>query len=143
MSPTRSRRRWTAPKPSDSDRRMAVRAPLDLPVRLKNAWLSREARAVDVSTSGILVVQNRPASQEADPIHLTVDFALPGEVEPVVAIARPVWSRGPFRAFKFLTVSDVDRLRIAEHVDRRTERTSAGRAPTASAQRLARRLRAW
>jgi len=118
MSPTRSRPLSSAPSVRPPERRLAARIPLELPVRVRDGWLRSEARSVDLSTSGMLVVQDRRRESDADPVHLALDFALPGGGEPIHAIVRPAWSRGPFRAFKFLALSDADRLAIAEHIDR-------------------------
>jgi hypothetical protein len=38
-------------------------------------------------------------------------------VQPLRALARPVWSFGTQQALRFVRMSDADRLTLAEHLD--------------------------
>lgn len=46
-----------------------------------------------------------------------MEILLPERLRPLRALARPIWSSGCQQAFKFVRMSDVDRLNLAEHVD--------------------------
>ena len=103
---------------SPSERRLSPRAPAELPVSIRNGVLTSAARSVDVSTGGILLFRSLRTFGSDDRIYLTLELTIPGEDRPLHAVARPIWSRGPFQALKFVQMSDVDRLSLAEHVDR-------------------------
>jgi len=46
-----------------------------------------------------------------------LELLLPERVRPLRALARPIWARGTQQALKFVRISDVDRLTLAEHLD--------------------------
>jgi hypothetical protein len=50
-------------------------------------------------------------------MYIEMEITLPERARPLRALARPVWSFGTQQAFKFVKMSDVDRLNLAEHVD--------------------------
>jgi hypothetical protein len=48
---------------------------------------------------------------------VALELNLPERSRPLRALARPVWAFGSQQAFKFIRISDVDRLNLAEHLD--------------------------
>jgi hypothetical protein len=70
-----------------------------------------------VSASGILIDRGRPVVDRDQGIFIDLEIRLPERRRPLMARARPVWSFGTQQAFKFIEMSDVDRLSLAEHVD--------------------------
>ena len=71
-----------------------------------------ECRALDLSASGALLRRSRP---HAPPLVQKLRLELGGAT--VTTYARTVWSRGGLEAVRFVGLSDVDRLEIAEHLD--------------------------
>ncbi len=73
-------------------------------------------RTVDLSTTGMVVQRERglalrePLQMGAYEVHL-------GKSRPLRLRGRTVRCEGPLLAVRFVVVSDVDRLTIAEHVD--------------------------
>ncbi|MDF3071549.1 MAG: hypothetical protein K0R38_7150 [Polyangiaceae bacterium] len=45
------------------------------------------------------------------------EMLLPERIRPLRALARPIWVHGSQQALKFVRISDVDRLTLAEHLD--------------------------
>lgn len=117
-----------APDPPvrSADRRFAPRAPSELSVRLGTSPMLAEARSVDISMGGVLLSRNRPLSSTDTDSYLDVLVQLPSDPEPIRAVARTVWWWGPYHALRFLKMSEPDRLRLAEHIDRVS--SSRGRA---------------
>jgi hypothetical protein len=50
-------------------------------------------------------------------LFVKLELELPERHLPLSALARPVWSFGTQQAFRFVRMSDVDRLNLAEHLD--------------------------
>ena len=73
----------------------------------------KECRALDLSASGALIRRRRP---DSSPLVQRVRLEMGGAT--VTTYARTVWSRGGLEAVRFVGLSDVDRLEIAEHLDR-------------------------
>jgi hypothetical protein len=46
-----------------------------------------------------------------------LELHLPERIHALHALARPVWSMGNQQALRFVEISDVDRLTLAEHMD--------------------------
>jgi hypothetical protein len=70
-----------------------------------------------VSPTGIVIDRGRPIALRDERVYVEMEIVLPERLRPLVALARPVWSYGTQQAFKFVRMSDVDRLNLAEHVD--------------------------
>jgi hypothetical protein len=70
-----------------------------------------------VSPTGIVIDRGRPIREGDTRIFIHMEITLPERIKPLRAVARPVWSYGTHQAFKFVRISDVDRLNLAEHVD--------------------------
>ena len=95
--------------------RTNVRAQTDVPVDVHADGYVFACRAVDLSTSGVVVERAAGlAHHEARPYYW-LRFAL--GAHGVMTLARPVWSRGKTQAFRFVEMSDEGRLTVAEHMD--------------------------
>lgn len=103
--------------PKATDRRYSTRVASEVPVRVGDGILVAEARSVDVSSGGVLIARSCPTRRTDQRVYLEVELLLPEAKQSVIALARPVWSQGPYQALKFIRMSDVDRLTVAEHVD--------------------------
>ncbi|MBW2529156.1 MAG: hypothetical protein JRI23_33580 [Deltaproteobacteria bacterium] len=86
----------------------------DLPVVAYQDGMARRVRAVDLSCSGALFQRQ---STRYPPMIQRVELDLGGEA-PVRGVARTVWAQGDLHAVRFVELGDVDRLEIAEHIDR-------------------------
>jgi hypothetical protein len=98
-------------------RRLAMRARTDFRVIAKNGSLKSTCRGVEVSSSGIVLDRGRPLIPSDITLFVNLELELPERHRPLSAVARPVWSFGSQQAFKFIRMSDVDRLNLAEHLD--------------------------
>ncbi|MEQ9321560.1 MAG: PilZ domain-containing protein [Polyangiaceae bacterium] len=74
---------------------------------------AKACRAVDLSASGALV---RRISSHRPPMVQRLELHL-GRDEPLEVLARTVWSNDDLHAVRFIGLSDVDRLDIAEYLD--------------------------
>jgi hypothetical protein len=99
------------------DRRVGLRARTDFRVVTRDGCLESHCRGIEVSTSGIVVDRGKPVRGRDERILLKLELRLPERLRALQAIARPVWSRGQQQAFRFVKMSDVDRLTLAEHLD--------------------------
>lgn len=82
-------------------------------------------RTVELSTTGIVIdfsYNGRPTIDGVQKLELVV----PGLGRPIKALARPVRRVGKFDAFEFLSIRPVDRLSLAEHLDRERRLGSLG-----------------
>jgi hypothetical protein len=98
-------------------RRMGQRATTKFSVILVRGEKRYRARSVDISTTGVLVdwsYNDRPVIEGLQALELVV----PGLGKPIRTIARPVRSTGKYDAFEFISIRPVDRLSLAEHLDR-------------------------
>jgi hypothetical protein len=98
-------------------RRDSLRARTDIGVVAKDGNLVSHCRGIELSAGGIVVDRGRPVTSRDDRIFLRLELRLPEHFRPIRALVRPVWSSGHRQAFKFLRVSDADRLSLAEHLD--------------------------
>jgi hypothetical protein len=86
------------------------------------AWLGgmkSHCRAIDLSTSGVLVDRGRQVRPADERLMVDLELLLPESAEALHAVGRSVWSQGTMQAFCFVGLDDVDRLTLAEHIDRR------------------------
>ena len=74
---------------------------------------AKACRAVDLSASGALI---RRISSHDPPMVQRMELYL-GRDEPLEVLARTVWSSDDLHAVRFIDLSDVDRLDIAEYLD--------------------------
>jgi hypothetical protein len=103
--------------------RMSERARTDCSVRTEQGRIISIYRGIELSPTGIVIDRGRPIRERDQRIFLHMEITLPERVRPLRAVARPVWSYGTHQAFKFVSISDVDRLNLAEHVDLATIRS--------------------
>lgn len=104
------------------DRRQSPRVRTDAPAELHDGPLSSSARLLDVSTSGALVFRRRAVLRTDHTALLQLELSLPERHQPLRVVARSVWYSGHHQALRFLKMSDVDRLNLAEHVDLKLRR---------------------
>jgi hypothetical protein len=95
--------------------RVGLRARTDFRVVARNGGFVSHCRGIEISTSGIIVDRGREPPGE--PLLIRLEMLLPERVRPLRALARPIWVSGPQQALKFVRISDVDRLTLAEHLD--------------------------
>lgn len=98
-------------------RRFTLRARTDCRVSTRQGSLVTSCRGVEVSPTGIIIDRGRPIEERDHRMVVEMEILLPERVRPLRALARPIWSFGCQQAFKFVRMSDVDRLNLAEHVD--------------------------
>jgi hypothetical protein len=96
-------------------RQVGLRARTDFRVTARWGARSLRCRGIEVSPTGIVVDGGLP--RHGAPLWVWLELELPERVRPMRALARPVWSLGSQQAFRFLRISDADRLSLAEHVD--------------------------
>ncbi len=85
-----------------------------------------EARSVDLSTSGVLIRHNNIRMW---PMVQTIELDV--GAKKISALARTAWCFGDLHAVHFVAMSDVDRLEIAEHLDRKAARSAPVTAASA------------
>ena len=95
--------------------RVGLRARTDFRVVAKNGGFVSHCRGIEISASGIIVDRGRAPSEA--PLLMRLEMLLPERIRPLRALARPIWVRGSQQALKFVRISDVDRLTLAEHLD--------------------------
>jgi|SoiMetStandDraft_5_1073268.scaffolds.fasta_scaffold191053_2 hypothetical protein len=98
-------------------RKIGMRARTDFPVIARDGTLSSRCRGVEVSPSGIVIDRGKPIGSRHERLVIRLELRLPERVRPVIALARPIWSFGTQQALRFVRISDVDRLTLAEHAD--------------------------
>jgi len=99
------------------ERRFGLRGQVDLPAIQHLDGFSHECRVVDISARGLVVQRTRALAER--PSRLTYRLELPLEGERRIhAVARPVWTQGLLQALRYVAVDEVDRLEIAELLDR-------------------------
>jgi hypothetical protein len=95
--------------------RVGLRARTDFRVVAKNGGFVSHCRGIEISSSGIIVDRGRETFD--DPLFMRLEMLLPERIRPLRALARPIWVHGSQQALKFVRISDVDRLTLAEHLD--------------------------
>jgi hypothetical protein len=75
------------------------------------------ARSAELSTTGVVLDLRHTDGLDVERIQ-QLDLAVPGCRRPIHVIARPVRKIGKLLAYEFLSIREVDRLTIAEHLDR-------------------------
>jgi hypothetical protein len=99
------------------ERRIGLRARTDFRVIAKNGILAAFCRGIEISPSGIVIDRGHAIAERDQPLVMGIEMRLPERLRPLTALARPIWSFGSQQAFKFVRISDVDRLTLAEHLD--------------------------
>lgn len=95
--------------------RVGLRARTDFRVVARDGGFVSHCRGIEISPSGIIVDRGRELVSPS--LLLRLEMLLPERIRPLGALARPIWMRGSQQALKFVRISDVDRLTLAEHLD--------------------------
>jgi hypothetical protein len=107
---------------ANPERGIGLRAKTSVPVLLCEGPHAAHCRAVELSASGVVVERGRELSERERSTSMKLELFLPGLSRPVRALCRPVRRLGEGRyAFKFVLISDVDRLTLMEFVDRQVQ----------------------
>lgn len=107
------------PDPDLSRRRIGLRGNTNFPVAAYDGKAVTHCRAVEISSTGIVLDRGRQLGPDDQQALLRLQLFLPGRAAPIRALARPVRQFGTSQALKFIAISDVDRLTLTEHLDRR------------------------
>lgn len=99
------------------ERRVGLRGRTDFDVIAREGSLSAHCRGIEVSPNGILLDRGHPVLPRDERLLIPLELRLPERLKPLRALARHVWSFGSQQALKFVRISDVDRLTLAEHLD--------------------------
>lgn len=98
------------------ERRISSRAQVDVPVYAFIDGFRHECRGVDLSATGMVFQRSRGlVAREISGIN-PFEIHLAGQS--IRARARCVWGSERLQAVRFVLMHDVDRLTIAEHLDR-------------------------
>ncbi|HMJ14246.1 MAG TPA: PilZ domain-containing protein [Polyangiaceae bacterium] len=99
-------------------RQIGLRAHTNFAVIMHNDNLAAHCRAVDVSSTGIVIDRGHTLSPEDEDGIFRLELYMPETSSPVRALARVVRTSGTEQALRFVAISDADRLTITEHLDR-------------------------
>ncbi|HLV20463.1 MAG TPA: PilZ domain-containing protein [Polyangiaceae bacterium] len=100
---------------ANMERRINIRANLEFPVVCISDQSQDRGRAINVSSTGILV--ERPAPSNLDPAPVTLALALPHRKGWLTLRAKCVWSDGRRHAYRFIDTHPIDHLELAEMID--------------------------
>lgn len=98
-------------------RRLGARAATKFSAFLVSGDRKFRARTVELSTTGVVLDFRYSERPEIKGLQ-TLELVVPGLGQPIRCIARPVRQVGKCDAFEFLSIRAVDRLSLAEHLDR-------------------------
>jgi len=98
-------------------RRLGARASTKFSVFLVAGERRFRARTVELSTTGVVLDFRYTERPEIDGLQ-TLELVVPGLGRPIRTLARPVRRVGKCDAFEFISIRPVDRLSLAEHLDR-------------------------
>ena len=107
------------------ERRRSARVRADVPVIAYQDGVPLRARAVDLSCGGALIQRT---AEHPPPLFQRLELLL-GPSRAVSSVARTIWAEHGMCAVHFVDLSDVDRLEIAEQVDRAGRRRHRGGTP--------------
>ncbi|MCH2109165.1 MAG: hypothetical protein MK135_07540 [Polyangiaceae bacterium] len=99
------------------ERRSGFRARTDFSVQAMNGYWASQARAIEVSCTGIVLDRGRELSERDMPFLIDLELRLPERNRPIRVKARPVRREGSHQVLRFIDISAVDRLNLAEHLD--------------------------
>ena len=100
------------------ERRIGVRARTDFRVVARDGLFASRCRGIEVSTMGIVLDRGRVVtSRDNTRVLVDLELHLPERFASIRALGRPVWRLGSQQAFRLVSMSDVDRLTLAEHMD--------------------------
>lgn len=98
-------------------RRLGARTATKFSVFLVAGEQRFRARTVELSTTGIVLDFRYTEHPGSDGLQ-TLELVVPGLGRPIRAVARLVRRVGKYDAFEFVSIRPVDRLTLAEHLDR-------------------------
>jgi hypothetical protein len=101
-----------------AERQLGLRGYTDFPVVMHDGSFASHCRAIDLSSTGVVVERGRALDSGDDAKVLRLEMYLPKCTRPIRALGRSVRSWGSRQAFKFVAISDADRLSLAEHLDK-------------------------
>lgn len=96
---------------------MGARAPTKFSVFVVAGERRFRARTVELSTTGVVLDFSYNERPDLEGLQ-TLELVVPGLGRPIRTMARPVRRVGKYDAFEFLSIRPVDRLSLAEHLDR-------------------------
>ena len=99
------------------ERRTGLRARTDLEVIARLGQFATHCRGIDLSPTGILLDRGPAGPPMEDHLLVELELRLPERLRALHALARPIRSVGSQQALRFVEISDVDRLTLAEHMD--------------------------
>jgi len=99
------------------ERRVGLRGRTDFGVVAHDGILISRCRGIEISPTGIIVDRGRTIEARHQGTLQKLTLTLPERIHPIIAWARPIWSRGSHQAFRFVRMCDADRLTLAEHMD--------------------------
>lgn len=100
------------------ERRISLRAQVDVPICALVDGFRHACRAVDLSPAGMVFEQTRALAARHLAQVAPFEIHLPGG-RPIRARGRRVWGDGRLLAVKFVVMNDADRLTLAELLDRK------------------------
>ena len=100
------------------ERRFGLRGQVDLPAIEYVDGFSHACRVIDISARGLVVQRTRLMAERPWRLMYRLELPLEGGERSIQALARPVWAEGLLQAMRYVGVGDVDRLEIAELIDK-------------------------
>jgi hypothetical protein len=100
------------------ERRWGLRGQVDLPAIQYMDGFSHPCRVVDISARGLVVQRPKVLAERPSRLMYRLELPLDGGERKIQALARPVWTEGLLQAMRYVGVGEVDRLEIAELIDR-------------------------
>lgn len=97
--------------------RTGMRARTDFDVVARDGGLRSRCRGIELSASGIVIDRGRRVRRTDERLLIHLELCLPERMRRIPTTARAIWSSGTRQALRFVTISDADRLSLAEHVD--------------------------
>ena len=99
------------------ERRFGLRGQVDLPAIQHLDGFGHECRIVDISARGLVIQRTKVLAERPARLMYRMELPLDGERR-IRTLARPVWTQGLLQAMRYVAVDEVDRLEIAEMLDR-------------------------
>jgi hypothetical protein len=100
------------------ERRFGLRGQVDLPAIQHLDGFGHECRVVDISARGLVVQRTKALAERPARLMYRLELPIEGGERFIRAVARPVWTQGLLQAMRYVAVDEVDRLEIAEMLDR-------------------------
>jgi hypothetical protein len=125
LTPSNAARLRPAPQ-SGPMRSIGLRGKTDIPVLIYDGVVASHCHAVELSSTGIVLERGRsdPRSERRNG-SIRLELFLENAPRPVRVLARSVRWFGTREAYKFTTITDVDRLTLTEHLDLESRRGQA------------------